>query len=242
MRIFEGISEAADAVRHNKLRTFLSLLGMIIGTGSVVAVIAAGAMMSHEFIDQADAIGARLIVVYSNWEIADYQTRQVYMSNRDIEAMRNLDRDSLFVRVRGDRRQAVRGAVSRSVRLQAADPGYWALWPRTFISGRAILQSDEDSLAKVCVITEDYASAFFPDGNALGSSLTIGAFDYLVVGVVSIPTEQSLMSDGTNRETVFLPYSAIERTTDWTWSGLPGYSSSWSEPPLWLRFTPPRVR
>ncbi len=221
MRIFEGISEAADAVRHNKLRTFLSLLGMIIGTGSVVAVIAAGAMMSHEFIDQADAIGARLIVVYSNWEIADYQTRQVYMSNRDIEAMRNLDKDSLFVRVRGDRRQAVRGAVSRSVRLQAADPGYWELWPRTFISGRAILQSDEDSLAKVCVITEDYASAFFPDGNALGSSLTIGAFDYLVVGVVSIPTEQSLMSDGTNRETVFLPYSAIERTTDWTWFGAP---------------------
>ena len=63
--VITGIAEAADAITHNKFRTFLSLLGMIIGTASVVAVMSAGAMMSRKFIDQADSIGARLIVSYN---------------------------------------------------------------------------------------------------------------------------------------------------------------------------------
>lgn len=221
MRFLEGITEAADAVSHNKLRTILSLLGMIIGTASVVAVMAAGAMMSHEFIDQADAIGARLIVVYNNWELSDYQTRRVFMSNRDVDALRKQEKDALFVRVLQDNRQAVRGNVSRSVRVQGVDDGYWELWPRPFSAGRAIDKNDGDSLAKVCVLTEDYAKAFFPDGNALGSTLTVGSFDYLVVGITSIPKKEGLMNDGTKTETVFIPYSCLERTTDWSWCGSP---------------------
>lgn len=221
MRVFEGITEAADAVSHNKLRTFLSLLGMIIGTASVVAVMSAGAMMSHKFIDQADSIGARLIVVYNNWELNDYTASRVYMSNRDVDAMRARNPGALFVRVNDERRTAVRGNVTQKVRIVGVDPGYFDIWPRTFISGRKVTQADEDSLAKVCILTEDYAAAFFPDGKALGSTLTIGSFDYLVVGIAALGDSGSLMSDGTNRETVFFPYSALERTIDWSWTGSP---------------------
>lgn len=221
MKWLEGLAEAADAVRHNKLRTFLSLLGMIIGTASVVAVLAAGSMMSREFIDQADSIGARLIVVYNNWELNDYQTRPIYMSNRDVQALRELESGALFARLNSDRRKVVRGAMSRDIRIMGVDPEYWEIWPREFVSGRTLNYEDEQNLSKVCVITEDYAAAFFPDGNALGSMLTIDSFDYAVVGITAIPEQQSLMSDGTSRETIFIPYVAMERTTNWRWFGSP---------------------
>jgi len=221
VRTIDGIAEAADAITHNKFRTFLSLLGMIIGTASVVAVMSAGAMMSRKFIDQADSIGARLIVVYSNWEVADYSVRPAYMTNRDVEAMRERNGGALFVRTNSQNRNAVRGTVSRSVRVRGVDPGYFEIWPRVFLAGRALNRADEETLAKVCVITEDYASAFFPDGDALGSSLTVGSFDYTVVGILAMGDRESLMNDGTSRETVFFPYSALERTIDWSWFGSP---------------------
>jgi ABC-type antimicrobial peptide transport system permease subunit len=221
MRLLEGLTEAADAVSHNKLRTILSLLGMIIGTASVVAVMAAGAMMSHEFIDQADSIGARLIVVYNNWEISDSQARRVFMSNRDVDAIRGQEKGSLVVRLNETNRNAVKGAVSKSISVRGIDPGYWEMWPRDFSSGRPITQADDDELAKVCVLTDDYAAAFFPEGNALGSSLTIGSFDYTVVGIIARQEGEALMSDGSSTETAFVPYTVLERTFDWTWSGSP---------------------
>lgn len=222
MRILEGIAEAADAVKHNKLRTILSLLGMIIGTASVVAVMAAGAMMSRKFIDQADSIGARLIIVYNNWELSDYETRRVFMSNRDVDALRAQEKDAIIARINTQRRQAVRGDVSKSVKVMGIDPEYFVIWPRPFESGRALTKMDDETLAKVCVITSDYAAAFFPDGDALGSTLTVGAFDYLVVGVTADQSDSgSLMNDGTKRQTIFLTYTALERTIDWSWAGSP---------------------
>ncbi|HOC29644.1 MAG TPA: ABC transporter permease [Treponemataceae bacterium] len=219
--IADAVMEAADSVRHNKLRTVLSLLGMIIGTASVVAVMAAGAMLGREFIDQADAIGARLIVVYNNWELSDYQARSVFMSNRDIESMQAVAKDALFVRLNQENRDAVRGSVAKSVRVRGIDPGYWDLWPRNFSSGRRLTADDERNLAKVCVMTEDYALTFFPDGGAIGSAVTIGSFDYTVVGVVTKPEKEGLMGDGSDREMVFVPYASLERTIDWSWAGSP---------------------
>lgn len=217
----EGIREAADSIRHNKLRTFLSLLGMIIGTASVVAVIAAGAMMSHEFIDQADSVGARLIVVYNNWELSDYMARPIYMSNKDVEVLRSKNRGALFVRTNSERYKITKGTVSEQGRVYGVDPDYWKMWPRELLSGRTLDQSDEDTLAKVCVLTEDYAAKFFPKGDALGSTITAGRFDYTVVGVLKQPEKEALLSDGANRSTVFLSYSVLERTIDWTWFGSP---------------------
>ncbi|HOS29367.1 MAG TPA: ABC transporter permease [Treponemataceae bacterium] len=221
MTIMEGINEAADSIRHNKLRTFLSLLGMIIGTASVVAVIASGAMMSHEFIDQADSVGARLIVVYNNWELSDYMARPIYMTNKDVEALRLKNRNTLFVRTNNERYKITKGTVSEEGRIYGVDPHYWDMWPRELLAGRTLNQGDEDTLAKVCVLTEDYASQFFPKGDALGSEITIGRFDYTVVGVLKYPEKEALLSDGANRNTVFLSYSVLERTIDWTWFGSP---------------------
>ena len=220
MKILEGIGEAADAVRHNKLRTILSLLGMIIGTAAVVAIMAAGSMMSREFLDKADSIGARFIAVYNNWELEDWQNQQIYMSNRDVEAMRARHKDALFVRILRENLTAIRGNVTKSINVRGVDPGYWELWPHAFAAGRSTDQHDEASLAKVCVLTADYAAAFFPDGNAVGSTVTIGAFDYLVVGIVA-DEKQSILDDGSRRETAFVPYIALERIKDWSWCGSP---------------------
>lgn len=221
MTIMEGINEAVDSIRHNKLRTFLSLLGMIIGTASVVAVIASGAMMSHEFIDQADSVGARLIVVYNNWELDDYLARTMYMTNKDVEALRLKVPDALFVRTNSEQYKITKGTVSEEGRIYGVDPDYWEMWPRELLAGRALNQNDEDTLAKVCVLTEDYATKFFPKGDALGSTLTIGRFDYTVVGVLEDPEKEALLSDGATRNTVFLSYTVLEKTVDWTWFGSP---------------------
>lgn len=221
MTIMEGINEAADSIRHNKLRTFLSLLGMIIGTASVVAVIASGAMMSHEFIDQADSVGARLIVVYNNWELEDYMARPIYMTNKDVEALRAKNRGTLFVRSNREYYKITKGTVSEEGRVYGVDPDYWEMWPKELLSGRTLNQDDEDTLAKVCVLTEDYALKFFPKGNALGSIITVGRFDYTVVGVLKTPEKEALLSDGSDNSTVFLSYSVLERTVDWTWYGSP---------------------
>jgi ABC-type antimicrobial peptide transport system permease subunit len=191
---------------------------------------AAGSMMSREFLDKADSIGARFIAVYNNWEIADWQAQQMYMSNRDVDALRGRLKDATFVRLLQNNFQAIRGGVSKSVRVRGIDPEYWELWPHTFLFGRPTDANDESSLAKVCVITEDYAAAFFPDGNAVGSTITIGSFDYLVIGITSTEA-RGLMNDGSNREMVFVPYIALERVMDWSWCGSPRVYELWVRAP-----------
>jgi putative ABC transport system permease protein len=111
--------------------------------------------------------------------------------------------------------------VTDTVTVYGIDPEYWELWPRAFLSGRPLDERDEIYLSKVCVLTEDYAAQFFPEGNAIGSTLTIGTFDYTVVGITAKPEKEALLSDGANRHTIFVPYAVLERTIDWTWYGSP---------------------
>jgi putative ABC transport system permease protein len=221
MRIAEALAEALEAMRHNRLRTFLSLLGMVIGTASVVAVISSAARMKRECIDQADSVGARLIVVYRNSSVQDRQSRPVNMSNADVEAMRALCPRADFARVIDVMRTAVRGAVSRESKVVGVDSSYWRIWPKPQGSGRVLDAADEEKSAKVAILTADLAAAFFPDGDALGASLHIGSFDYTVVGILPLPVKEALMNDGTDRETIFLPYTSMERTFDWSWYGGP---------------------
>ena len=238
MRLSEGLGEAIDAVRHNKLRTALSLLGMIIGTASVTAVIAAGAMMGKEFIEKADEIGARLIIVYRDWELDDWQTRRVFMGNRDVEALKEMEPESLFVRTNRTRRRVERGALSREVRFFGVDPGYWELWPKDLLAGRSLDGGDEQSLARTVVLSADLGTAFFPDGGAVGGYLTIGGFEYLVVGVMKEKDKEALMNDGSDRETAIVSYSVLERETDWSWYGSPRVFELWVRAPSVDRVRP----
>jgi putative ABC transport system permease protein len=215
MKLLEGLIEASDAILHNKLRTFLSLLGMVIGTASVVAVISAGAMLRSEFIDQADSIGARLIPIYRNWEIREDGTRSVSMNGRDVEAMKALVPDAQFARLIYTQRQATKGKVSKSASVVGCDPEYWDFWPKPLAGGRMLDSNDEAAIAKVAVLTQDLAAAYFPEGNAVGGRIMVGAFDYTVVGVIAKQDKVSLMGDGMDRETILLPYAVVERTMDW---------------------------
>ena len=96
MKVTEGIREAFDTVRHNKLRTALTMLSLVIGVASVIAVMAIGIMGRRAVMDDVAALGGALYWIEpersENWGERGNQ-RQQYLRDYHVAGIHDLVRD-----------------------------------------------------------------------------------------------------------------------------------------------------
>ncbi len=215
MKIFIILRVAARALRRNKLRTILTMLGMIIGVGAVIATVSLGDGAKSQVEAQIASMGQNVVQVFSGsftrggarsgWNNAGTLTVE------DALAIEREIRDVTVIspEYRGGA-QVASGNDNWSTSIMGEGPDYLDIrqWPLE--EGSMFTAVDVRAASKVAVIGKTVADQLYPDGNAVGQVIRIRSVPFIVVGELT-PKGFSFMGSDQD-DTVIVPYtSAMKR-------------------------------
>jgi putative ABC transport system permease protein len=209
MRLAEAWRVALDALRANRMRSGLTMLGMVIGVGAVVVLVALGTGTKNTVEAQVEGLGSNLLIVLPgevNFAAAPTVSR---MDNSDLDAV---------VKIVGDRDRVTASLTSgETVRAGNASAfvtvnGVMESTPKVFLrdlrTGTYLTRTDVDTGRRVAVLGSKVARSLFGDRDAVGQQVTIAGVRFRVVGVFA-PLGQSLGVDRDNE--VHMPITTAQR-------------------------------
>jgi putative ABC transport system permease protein len=174
---------AIDALRSNPIRTFLTTLGIVIGSGCLVLVVTIGLTGNRYIMGQIEGIGSNIVYAYHVAPGTETsRSLEDEISLRDMEAMRQI---TGVVRAAGtydlQMSTVIRG-LERPVTVIGVTDEFQAIRNLEVVTGRFLDDLDMQSRAKACVVSEELAR-FWGKDSPVGESLTIGGIPLVVIGV-----------------------------------------------------------
>jgi putative ABC transport system permease protein len=202
---------ALDALRANKLRAFLTMLGVVIGSACIVLVVTVSLAGRAYILGQIEGVGANL--VYG--ELVRSGGRAVTLADEitleDLQAIRR--QIPQVVAVAGTHEVPLTidlGGRVLPITVVAVTRDFARVRNLLILQGRFFDDDDMQMQSKVCVITEHLAATAFPDGHAVGSELRLGELKFTVVGVfrerVSTFGQSEIQRDSALVPFTVLPY------------------------------------
>ena len=194
-RILASNRIALRALRVNRLRSALTMLGIIIGVAAVIAMVGVGAGATRRIQEQIQSIGSNLIIVQPG-SLSSNGVRLgagavVTLTEDDAKAIA-ADCPSVALTaptVRGGV-QAVNGNSNWATNAQGVTPDYLTIRDYTLQSGQLFTAQDVDAAAKSAVLGETVAKNLFGDSDPTGQAIIIKNVPFTVVGVLT-PKGQS---------------------------------------------------
>jgi len=214
MRIWATIKIALRALRRNKLRTVLTMLGIIIGVGAVIAMVGIGNGAKAQIQARIAALGQNVILIFSG----SINRGGVYsgfggagtLTVEDALAIQNevagVAAVSPEARSGG---QLMAGNNNWSTQIMGEGVDYFSIRQWDFADGAAFTEADVRSAAKVCVLGKTTADKLFPGEDAVGQTLRIRNVPVRVLGVLR-PKGVSMMGSDQD-DTVIVPYTTCMR-------------------------------
>jgi putative ABC transport system permease protein len=181
---------ALDTLRAHKLRTFLTLLGVILAVATLVAVMSVLNGLNVYVADKIANLGANAFVIdrigiATNFKEWNEARKRPPLDIADFEAVR--DGMKLAEQVAGEQDTIadVRSGniLSEDVSIIGASPAFTEIRDIDVMNGRLLTQTDEEHRSSVCVVGKDVADKFFPGEDPLGKEIRAGQSQYLIVGV-----------------------------------------------------------
>jgi putative ABC transport system permease protein len=176
----------------HKLRSFLTMLGVVFGVGSVVAMLSVGEGASKETLEQIRKLGSNNIIVSSikSAEEESLSTAHSHMSiygltyedyTRIAESFKNVKQAAPVKLMRKNSRLRER---AMELRVVGTTPEWFKLVPREVLAGRRLLSSDQDKRAAVAVLTEHGVRKIMATESTIGQAIRIGGDQFEVIGIV----------------------------------------------------------
>ena len=205
--IYETVRQAFQNIWSNKFRTFLTMLGIIIGVMAVIVIVGLGNGMTQSIKDSFSDMGTDLLSV----QVMGYGARSVSV-------------DSVYdiVESHPDIFESVSptGSVSGTVKVgtesysnttvKGVSEVYFEMLGYTIDEGRLLNYVDLENNKKVCVVGA-YLNRVAYGGNALGQTIKIGATKYTIVGVLEAKVTDLEEQEGSNDDMIFVPYTTAMR-------------------------------
>ena len=210
--IIETFRQAIQNVWSNKLRTFLTMLGIIIGVMAVIVIVGLGNGMTKSMRDSFSALGTNTL----NVQVWGYGSRTASVDDLYAIADRHknlLQAISPEVDFSGSGNLKIGTSTYRWVTINGVDENYTAMKNYQIAQGRGLQYMDIKDNKQVCIVG-DYINRVAFGGNAVGQTLKIGANKFLVVGVLAAKVSDKEMQEGSDDSCVYLPYSTIMRLSD----------------------------
>lgn len=174
----------------HKLRAFLSVLGIIIGTGAVIALMAFGEGSMHDALEDIRRQGATNIIIRSVKPPDDASTqRRSYIADYglkydDYEKFLTIPVVTRRVPMRIFSTQVRRLEWTHNGRVVATTPEYTEVNQLKLAAGRFLTQEDDRQMSNVAVLAANVAERLFPFEDPLGQTVCLGTHFYRVVGVI----------------------------------------------------------
>lgn len=220
--LMENMVMAFHAIRANKMRSFLTMLGIIIGIGSVISIVSIGDTMRGLFSDLYKDVGITQAYISIGYWIDDFRMND-YFTLDDLDRIRDVFGDEIAymdsdASVSSD---VQAGRTKMKFNFQGIDWNYQDVQPVTMLYGRYLNEGDILGRRKCLVMEAQSAKNLFGTENAVGKTLRTTIYgetdEYTVVGVYKkeMNAFQALMMGG-NSDTgsAFLPYTILTWPND----------------------------
>jgi putative ABC transport system permease protein len=195
MHRFRAIRDIRLGIKNlmlHKLRSLLTVLGVVFGVGSVIAMLAVGEGASREALEQIRKLGSNNIILSAVKPAEDEQAtgQSAFMSvygllYEDEQRIRQTMPAVLTtVPVKQVRKEGRLGERAIELRVLGTTPDWFELVNRLVLAGRTLTRRDFDAQAAVCVLTEYGARRLLATEHTIGQSLRIGGDYYEVIGIV----------------------------------------------------------
>jgi putative ABC transport system permease protein len=218
MKLAEAISFSLQALRANRLRTFLTGLGLIIGNASVILVVTISLAGKDLILDYIRGIGSNL--VYADYESPGENSAKVqadFVKIADVQALRERLGSQIVAAtavMNGHDQITVDGKV-RDITLDGVDSDYARVRNLVIVRGRAIDESDVALRQRVAMMIDKFAIRVFGSQDAaLGQTIRIHQLEFTVIGTFREKTSTIGQGEITD-DTMLIPISVMKYFTDY---------------------------
>ena len=207
------VKVAGRSIFKNKMRTLLTMLGIIIGVGAVILMLAIGSGAQQQIAEQIQNLGTNMIMITPSF------TSQAGVSQGAQSFNRLTLKDAEMLKAQSFLLSAVSPVVLTRAQvigpesnwrtfIQGVDPGYQTIRDWDLDDGIFFAPSDVRALRKVAVLGKTVADNLFPDDNAVGRDVRIRDVPFEVIGVLE-PKGQT--AEGRDQDdVVFIPYTTAQ--------------------------------
>ena len=214
MNYINSIKIALNALKRNKFRAFLTMLGIIIGVASVIVMLAIGQGSKKSIQDQMSGMGTNLIFAMPGAE----QKGGVRMGNSDAKSMKLTDVEAIEkncpaisdvspeVRSSG---QAVLGNQNWPTTIYGVNNKYFNIKKYTLGKGRTFTETEIQTYAKVCLIGQTVVENLFGKADPIGQSIRFKNIPLLIIGILGEKGENGMGQD--QDDLVMAPYTTVQK-------------------------------
>ena len=204
---------AFTALRRNKLRAFLTMLGIIIGVGAVIAMVAIGQGSKKSIHDNLANMGSNMITVVPASNLAGTKISDSSFQTLTLKDIKALQLHAKFISQLSPavvvRSQAVNGHLNWPTTMQGVDAQYLNIRKMTLFDGLAFTDREVSTSAKVCLIGQTVLSNIFAPGeNPIGKVIRFGNIPFTIIGVLNPKGNNAF---GQDQDDIFIaPYTAVQ--------------------------------
>ena len=206
--IYQSFKMAVKAIAGNKMRSFLTILGVVIGVVAIVVLVSIGQGANSSVVESIEGMGTNLIT-------ANINARR--MNPIDLDSLNELAQNEAISYV------APIASVSGTVKagtttyddgvVQGTTPGYESIRNWTVAEGRFLQQPDIDNRSFVAVIGSEAATEMYGTTHAVGETFSLNGYTLTVVGVLEAVGSSA---SGSNDNQILIPFTLAQRLSNQT--------------------------
>ena len=209
--IVETFRQAIQNVWSNKLRTFLTMLGIIIGVMAVIVIVGLGNGMTQSMRDSFSAMGTNTLSI----NIWGYGSRTVTVE--DVYAIGTKNPDlirSISPQIDFSNNTPKVGTTTyRYSTVAGVDENFTSMKNYTVAQGRGLQYMDMKDNKQVCVIG-DYLNRVAYGGRGVGQTIKLGPYKFRIVGVLNAKVNNTSMQQGSDDDCIYRPYTIAMRLSN----------------------------
>ena len=206
--IYQSFKMAVKALAGNKMRSFLTILGVVIGVVAIVVLVSIGQGANSSVVESIEGMGTNLIT-------ANINARR--MNPIDLDSLNELAQNEAISYVAPI--SSVSGTVKAGTTtyddgvVQGTTPGYESIRNWTVAEGRFLQQPDIDNRSFVAVIGSEAATEMYGTTHAVGETFSLNGYTLTVVGVLA---EVGSSASGSNDNQILIPFTLAQRLSNQT--------------------------
>ncbi len=217
MKLKELFLESLGTLTLNKTRTFLAILGIVIGIGSVIALMSLGQATQKSIQNQIESLGSNLLTVQpgamrTNSGVRSAPGSRTSLTLADAKAIESSTEITTIDKVSPEyssRTQIITSQGNSNSQVIGVTPNYQSVHKISLEDGTFITEADVDSLKKVTVIGPNVVATLFPGGdNPIGQNIRVNNQSLTVVGVT---TAKGGTGFNNQDDIVYVPLSTAQK-------------------------------
>jgi putative ABC transport system permease protein len=218
MKMLNILLSAFRALRRNKMRSFLTMLGIIIGVGAVIAMLAIGQGAEYSVEQQINALGTNVLIILPGSQQTGglrFGAGTMTTLTEDDAAAVQKECPAVSLVSPGTRSggQVIAGNQNWATSIEGTGTDYLEIRKWSVEYGEFYTDQDVKSASKVCILGRTVADNLFPDSSPVGQNIRIRNVPFKVLGVLSKKGQNAMGQD--QDDIILAPYTTVKRRLTW---------------------------